>query len=71
MPSSAQVIEYYTYDDYKGREGDWELIDGIAYAMTPAPYPVYQKVVAHFWRELDVNLKCSDDLCEVYISPID
>ncbi len=35
MPPLAQLIEYYTYDDYKEWDGDWELIDGVAYAMAP------------------------------------
>ncbi|TQV61411.1 MAG: Uma2 family endonuclease [Halothiobacillaceae bacterium] len=29
--------EHYTAEDYQHWEGDWELIDGIAYAMSPAP----------------------------------
>jgi hypothetical protein len=30
---------YYTYNDYKDWEGSWELIDGVPFAMAPAPYP--------------------------------
>ncbi len=71
MPALAQAIEHYTYDNYKEWEGAWELIDGIAYAMAPAPYPVHQKIVFRLSKELDANLRCSDELCEVYISPID
>ncbi len=33
----------YTIDDYKLWEGDWELIDGIPFAMTPSPFGKYQK----------------------------
>jgi Uma2 family endonuclease len=62
-------FQYYTYNDYKEWEDRWELIEGIAYAMAPAPYPKHQKVVANTWRELNSNLKCSQ--CEVYVSPID
>ena len=62
---------YYNFDDYKQWEDSWELIDGIAYAMAPAPYPRHQKVVAHIWRELDVNMECKFEECEVYLSPID
>jgi hypothetical protein len=32
-----QDIPHYTYTDYKSWEGDWELIQGIPYAMSPAP----------------------------------
>ncbi|PHS41018.1 MAG: hypothetical protein COB07_03235 [Sulfurovum sp.] len=64
-------FQYYTFDDYVKWEDRWELIDGIAYAMSPAPYPKHQKTVARIWRELDANLECNNDLCEVYISPVD
>ncbi len=64
-------FQYFTYDDYKEWEESWELIDGIAYAMAPAPYPVHQKVVFRISKELDTNLECTADLCEVYISPVD
>ena len=30
-------LAHYTYDDYKIWEDDWELIYGVAYAMSPAP----------------------------------
>jgi len=30
----ASYLPHYTYEDYKHWEGDWELINGIAYAMT-------------------------------------
>jgi len=42
----AQRIEHphYTYDDYKLWEGRWELIDGTAYAMSPAPSINHQSV---------------------------
>jgi len=62
---------YYTYSDYLGWEGAWELIDGVAYAMSPAPYPKHQRVVARVWKELDANLDCSSENCEVYVSPVD
>lgn len=35
---------HYTYDDYCQWEGKWEIISGIAYAMTPAPSVVHQSV---------------------------
>ena len=62
---------YYTYNDYKEWEDSWELIEGVPYAMAPAPYPKHQQIVAKIWRELDKNLECSNKNCEVYISPVD
>ena len=35
---------YYTYEDYYQWEGHWELIEGIPYAMSPAPIPQHQRV---------------------------
>ena len=64
-------FKYYSYDDYVKWEGSWELIDGIAYAMSPAPYPKHQKIVLRIATELDDNLNCSNKNCAVYISPID
>ena len=36
------AIEYYTYEDYKTWEGDWELIDGIPLAIAPSPLKNHQ-----------------------------
>lgn len=35
---------HYTYDDYCQWEGKWELIEGMPYAMSPAPIPAHQRV---------------------------
>ena len=35
---------HYTYEDYCQWEGKWEIISGIAYAMTPAPSVLHQAV---------------------------
>ena len=64
-------FEYYSYDDYVTWEESWELIDGVAYAMSPAPYPKHQKVVFGVGKELDKHLLCSDSGCTVYIAPVD
>ncbi len=67
--AALELLDRYTYDDYKKWEGRWELIDGIAYAMSPAPYLKHQKTVLNVAKEFDDNLEC--DECEVYISPVD
>lgn len=64
-------IPGYSYDDYKKWEGSWELIDGLAYAMVPAPHPKHQRIVAKIWQELDKHLICANQNCEAYISPVD
>ena len=37
-------LPHYTYEEYKHWEGEWELIDGIAYAMSPAPSVTHQEI---------------------------
>ena len=40
----VENIPHYTYADYKEWEGNWELINGIPYAMSPAPMIKHQKI---------------------------
>jgi hypothetical protein len=35
--SAVKLLPHYTYEDYCHWEGRWEVIDGISYAMIPAP----------------------------------
>ncbi len=59
----ALPIEYYTYKDYKLWEGNWELIDGIPYAMAPAPVKKHQFLASKIIFELQKTLNCKN--CEV------
>jgi Uma2 family endonuclease len=36
------IIPRYTYKDYASWQGDWELIDGYPYAMSPSPKMKHQ-----------------------------
>ena len=69
MTEALKLEPRYTYQDYIEWEDRYELIDGIAYAMAPAPMPIHQKILFSVAKILDKNLSCSE--CEVYISPID
>ena len=60
----------FTYDDYVQWEGRWELIEGMPYAMSPAPAPNHQKVNVKLWSVFDNSLKKNCGRCEAYI-PID
>ena len=44
MSIAAKYRPYYTYEDYCQWEGRWELIEGMPYAMSPAPIPEHQRV---------------------------
>lgn len=44
--------EHYTKADYALWEGDWELIEGTAYAMAPSPTVTHQSVASNIVFEL-------------------
>jgi hypothetical protein len=45
----------FTYADYRQWPGDerWELIDGVAYAMAPAPTIAHQSLVLAIAAQID------------------
>ncbi|MCX8086953.1 MAG: Uma2 family endonuclease [Rhodocyclaceae bacterium] len=61
----------YTYADYcRWPEGErWELIDGVAYAMGPAPARIHQKVLGELFRQVANALQGRN--CEAYLAPFD
>jgi len=63
--------EVYTYTDYcQWTEGErWELIDGEAYAMSPAPSWIHQDVSAEILTQLRLFLK--DKPCVALAAPFD
>lgn len=72
MPTLAHDRkERFSYDDYSNwtDEGRWELIDGVAYAMSPAPSRLHQEVLLKVVRPIADFL--DDKPCEVYVVPFD
>jgi len=63
--------EYYTYDDYlKWEDAErCELIDGVIYAMSPAPLRRHQGVSSNLHGQLFDFLKGKP--CKVYAAPFD
>ena len=61
----------YTYADYlTWPEGErWELIEGVPYNMSPAPFRKHQGVVMELSRQIANFL--NDKSCEVYSVPFD
>jgi Uma2 family endonuclease len=53
---NIENLPQYTIEDYKLWEGNWELIDGIAHAMSPAPTSKHQILNGKIFRELDEAL---------------
>ena len=69
---SAVKKEYfpsYTYEEYKLWDGDWELIYGIPYAMSPAPMIKHQKISNKIARYLDEALE-ECEVCQALL-PVD
>jgi len=53
-------LPHYTYKEYSQWEGDWELIGGIAYAMSPSPTIAHQELNLNIGITLKKELKeCS------------
>jgi Uma2 family endonuclease len=64
----AGEIPRYTYGDYKLWEGNWELIKGYPYAMSPSPNRKHQGIgknlISYFDKSLsETTIDCN---CEVF-----
>ncbi len=61
----------FTWDDYRSwpETERWELIDGIAYAMSPAPSTRHQSVAGNIFGKLLQSL--SGRPCRPFIAPTD
>ncbi|MGC4234086.1 MAG: Uma2 family endonuclease [Niabella sp.] len=71
MSGAYKLLPHYTYKDWLLWEGKWELIDGIPYAMSPAPVPKHQRVSAEMIYEFSSALKKSNcGQCRIY-DPVD
>ncbi|HMO61908.1 MAG TPA: Uma2 family endonuclease [Ferruginibacter sp.] len=67
MSSAIKILPHYTYDEWQHWEGRWELIEGIPYAMSPAPAPGHQWVSSNIKYELkDAIKKSGCNNCKVY-----
>jgi len=67
MSSAVKILPHYTYDEYCLWEGRWELIEGIPYAMSPAPSPRHQWISSNIKSEIRNAIKkagCKN--CKVY-----
>ncbi len=47
----------YTLEDWKTWEGRWELINGVAYDMTPAPSTIHQEIPSNLHFTLRLALE--------------
>ncbi|MDP1831071.1 MAG: Uma2 family endonuclease [Geothrix sp.] len=66
----------YTIEDWKLWDGRWEIINGVAYDMTPAPSPDHQRIASRLHVALvnaleEARLKPGGGECETFFAPID
>lgn len=63
--------DHFSYADYMSWPADerWELIDGIPYAMSPAPNVRHQTLSLRLERQIDAYL--SDKPCMLFHAPFD
>lgn len=61
----------YTYRDYRGwpEEERWELINGVAFDMSPAPRRAHQRVLAKLYVQMDGFF--AGEPCKPHIAPVD
>lgn len=61
----------YTYADYRDWPEDerWELIDGVAWNMSPAPSSSHQAILGELFIQIAPSLKGS--LCRAFVAPFD
>ena len=70
MNVAHKYLPNYTYEDYCQWEGQWELIEGIPYAMSPLPIPIHQTINGNLYANFKEALKKSCKDCKAYL-PID
>jgi len=63
----------YVYRDYASWPDDerWELIDGVAYSMSPAPSADHQRLALGLGASIDAWVRARGSPCEVFVAPLD
>ncbi len=62
---------HYTYRDYREWPDDerWELLDGVAWNMSPAPTTLHQRILGALFRQFAGAAEGT--ACEVFFAPVD
>lgn len=60
MSTARRYLPSYTVKDYMLWEGEWELWDGIAVAMTPSPFGPHSQVVARLITSLQLAIEAAN-----------
>ncbi len=67
MSLAEKYLPNYTVEDYLRWEGDWELIEGIPFAMAPSPFAVHQRVSFLIANQIDTQLEDCSEECKVFL----
>ncbi|OAG28679.1 Uma2 family endonuclease [Thermodesulfatator autotrophicus] len=65
MEPAEKFLPRYTVKDYNRWEGDWELIEGIPYAMMPSPFWRHQRVSLILAAQIEEQLEGCPENCFV------
>lgn len=70
-PPARKFDRRYTYADYKTWPDDerWELIDGVAWNMSPAPSSWHQGILGELYIQVAPSIKGTG--CRVFFAPFD
>ena len=70
-PALQETEKLWTYADYlQWDDGQrWELINGVAFAMSPAPKVIHQRIAGRLFKSLAIHL--DGQPCEIFYSPFD
>jgi len=76
MNPPQPLLKGHTLEDWATWDGRWELIDGVAYDMTPSPSLEHQRVSMHLSTALSRKLSAAKrgggkGGCEVFAAPLD
>ena len=66
MNLAKSFFPRYTVADYQRWEGDWELIEGVPYALAPSPLGRHQKIMAEIIAQVVPQLKKCSQRCFIY-----
>jgi Uma2 family endonuclease len=66
----------FSLDDWKTWEGRWELINGVAFDMTPAPSLEHQDISRHLTLQIgnaieDGKRRKGGGSCDIFYAPVD
>ena len=74
MTTPQHAANCCTYDDYQAFPvgEQWEIIEGVAYHMTPAPSPLHQRIVNKLNNTIyNYLVQTGNPQFEVFIAPMD